>query len=111
LNYFIKYIITALFVLIGFSLNAQTVQYFNKVFSIVENDSVGAVFSNVITLDSTYLVTGREINENGLKIYAYTFDESGTLVNKFLLDSTKHLRTIYTERCLIQNSDNNYIYI
>jgi len=111
LKFIIKYIINALFVLLGFNLNAQIVQYFNKVFSIVENDSVGLVFSSVITSDSTYIVTGSQIDHNGLKVCAYIIDESGSLKNKYLLDSTEHLRTIYSESSLIKNSDNQYLYI
>ena len=111
MKFIIKYIITALFVIISFGLNAQTVQYFNKVFSIVENDSIGAVFSAAISSDSIYIVTGREIDDNGLKVYAYAFDESSSLINRFLLDSTEHLRTIYSESFLIKNSDKQYIYI
>ena len=89
MKFIIKHTITALFVLLGFNLNAQTVQYFNKVFSIVENDSIGLVFSSVVTSDSTYIVTGSEIDDNGLKVYAYIIDKGFLIKNIVSVKSRK----------------------
>ena len=111
MNYFIKHIITALFVLLGFSLNAQTVQYFNKVYSLSDTDTLNTVFSKTIFFNNNYIVTGSEIDQNGLIEYAYFFDSLGVLQNKIVLDNSDNLNTIYTENDLILNSENHFLSI
>ena len=98
-----------MFVLISFGLNAQTVQYFNKVFSLANNDTLNTVFSKTIYLNDKYIVTGSEIDQNGLIEYAYFFDTLGVMQNKIVLDDSDNLNAIYTENDLILNSENHFL--
>ena len=105
----IKYSITALFVLIGFSLNAQTVQFFNKVYSLGLPDTVYITFSSVISHNDQYVTFGTRTDANKKEVVAFKMDSIGNIVDKVILDDRQNLNTIYTDRDMIRNSEGDFV--